>query len=354
MNLAAPPRTRDPVDPADLVDLARAAVVDADRNLVLAAQAGDRAAFDELTLRLRPRIALHCYRMLGTLDDAEDAVQESMLRAWRSLGSFRPGTALMAWLYRIATNVCLTQLGRARLPRGIRTISLDPYPDAWLADVDESVDPSRSSETREAVHLAFAAAVLELPPRQRAVIVLHDVLGFSGAETAAMIDSSVAATNSALQRARARLRAPARTDTFRRGHRPASAIAEAALVDRFVAAWEHDDVDGLVALLTNDALLAMPPEPSVVVGPAAIRAFMLAGPASGGQRRFRLIATRANGQPAFVTYFRSAPTDPPTAHAVMVVAIDGDAIGSIIRFGGAGLVAHFGHPPVLAMDSATA
>ena len=317
---------------------------------VVAAQAGDRAAFDLLAQPLRQRLHAHCYRMLGTLDDADDAVQETLLRAWRHLGNFMAERSLLAWTYQIATNVCLTMLQRSKTRGPDTQAPLDPYPDGSYVMASGPADPSSASEQREAVQLAFTAAVLILPPRQRAVLLLRDVLGFAAAEVAPMLAMSIPAVNSALQRARSTLPGPA-GDALARAHRPVSSASEEALVRRFVVAWEHANVDELVELLTRDALLAMPPQPDRFVGREAIRAFLRAGRADERPGRFRLLNARANTQPALVTYLRGEPGDCYEAHAVMVLAVQGELIASVTRFQGTGLVERFGHPAMLARDT---
>jgi RNA polymerase sigma-70 factor, ECF subfamily len=313
-------------------------------DLVEAARAGDRAAFDLLVPPLRPRLHLHCYRLLGTLDDADDAVQETLLRAWRHLGGFEPRNPMLAWLYRIATNVCLTKL-RQRSARGTGSeLLMDPYPDELLRGID-GADPSAITEGRESIRLAFTAAVQMLPPRQRAALLLRDVLGYSANEAAAMMETSVAAVNSGVQRARSTLRQPA--EPIARDHLPPGTSAEAALVRRFVSAWERADVDGLIEILTNDALVAMPPEPERFVGREAIREFLRTGPADERRGRFRLLPTRANDQPALAAYLRTEPDGTYDAHAIMVLSLHGDDIASVTRFGGSAIVRRFGFPPLL-------
>jgi len=243
----------------------------------------------------RGRLGVHCYRMLGTIDDADDAVQETLLRAWRHLGGFEPRTSVLAWLYRIATNVCLTMLRRRGARGADAELPLEPLPNQLWEDIDHG-DPSASAERRDEVRLAFTAALLTLPGRQRAALLLRDVLGYSAAEVAVMLETSVPAVNSALQRARTTLREPGRQPMVRE-HSSESSHVERSLVRRFVAAWENADVDGLVELLTHDAVLAMPPEPERFVGPTAIRRFLREGPLKE-PGCFLLVPTRANGHPS--------------------------------------------------------
>src|SRR5262245_29899187 len=235
--------------------------------LLTAASAGDEQAFVQLTAPLRRRLHVHCYRMLGSVHDADDALQETMLRAWRGIGRFEPRAELSSWLYRIATNVCLRMIEQ----RGRREVAsvdahLQPYPDALL----EPLTPEREAERRETVGLAFVAAMQLLPARQRAALVLRDVLGWSAREAADVLGISVAAANSALQRARERVDRERREGTLARVHRPADESAERAVMRRFVEAWEAVDVERLTALLADDALMTMPPEPARFAGAAAI------------------------------------------------------------------------------------
>jgi RNA polymerase sigma-70 factor (ECF subfamily) len=280
--------------------------------VLTAAQAGDERAFEALTEPLRRELHRHCYRMLGSLPDADDALQETMLRAWRQLGRYEPRAPLRAWLYRIATNVCLTALARRdRLgevvsagPVGDRRSGreggevgrLDPYPDDPLADLaSPRPGPERAVEEREAIELAFVAAIQLLAPR----------------------------------------------------HAPAGSEIERRLARRFLEAWVAADVDGLVALLAEDALFTMPPLPNRYVGRAAIGAFLASVPFRGGPDRFRLVETRANRQPAFGAYLLD-DAGVYRAHAIVVIAVEGAAIAGITRFADPWLLPRFGLPTVLA------
>jgi RNA polymerase sigma-70 factor (ECF subfamily) len=333
---------------------------EADR--LAAALRGGEAAFDDLTRPFRRELHVHCYRMLGSLDDTDDALQETLLRAWRGLDQFQPRAPFRAWLYRIATNVCLTML--ARRARQGDVVSLDqagtavvgsgeegepvhlqPYPDHLLDELGTaSPGPAAIVEQRESVELAFVAATQMLPPRQRATLLLRDVVGYSAAEVAMMLETSVAGVNSALQRARATLAQERANGRMARPHTSPGPVAEQALVSRLVSAWHAVDVPAIVAILAEDALFTMPPLPDRYVGREAIGAFLAAGPARGRLDRFRLVPTRANRQPAVAAYFRERDSGPFRAYGVLVLAFDGEAIVSMVRFGDASLFQHFGLP----------
>jgi RNA polymerase sigma-70 factor (TIGR02960 family) len=321
----------------------------------------DDAAFRRLAEAHRRELQVHCYRIVGSVQDAEDLVQETLLAAWRALDGFQGRTSLRSWLYRIATNRCLNALRdrRRRVPelpappdgapvppaptRSREPIWLEPYPDALLEGVvDRAHDPEARYEAREAIGLAFMAALQRLPPRQRAVLVLRDVLGFRAAEVADMLEVSEASVTSALHRARTALE-PLPVE---RAPLPDSA-AERALVARFTDAFERGDVGGVVELLAADAWLTMPPEPLEYQGPAAIAGFLSTVPAGGRLDRFRLVPTRANGQPAFGCYLRD--THVPIAHAygLMVLTLRGDRIAAITGFPDTSVFPHFGLPRTL-------
>ena len=286
-----------------------------------------RETFDELAERHRREIHVHCYRMLGSMQDAEDALQETLLKAWRGRLTFEGRASFRTWLYRIATNTCLRALERAsvqgrRLPTqagpSVRfqplgdpdrvTPWLEPFPDPGLADQhDPAPGPDARVETAEAVRLAFVAAIHELPPRQRAILLLREVVGMSAVEAAACLDISTAAANSALQRARMTVR---RRFPSGAPDRPTQiGEAERAVLERYVRAWEACDIDGLVALLSTDTVWSMPPWRQWYVGPAAIAEFVGWVWSRAKGRRERLVPTSANGSPAF-GYYRLAPTSP--------------------------------------------
>jgi RNA polymerase sigma-70 factor (ECF subfamily) len=312
-----------------------------ERELLAAARA-DEEAFRLLVEPYRGALHLHCYRLLGSVHDADDALQETLLRAWRFLDRFEAGGRFGAWLHTIATNVCLTVLaGRRRRPEvpvadagedawNERLLHLEPYPDRLLDRV----------ETRETVELAFVTAAQLLPPKQRAVLILRDVLDWSAKETAAALDDSVAAVNSALQRARAGLEraralgAPA--------HVPARDADEHALLRRFMEAWDAVDVDGIVGLLAREAMMAMPPEPFYVRGAEAVGAFFATVPLGGRLDRIRLVPTSANRQPALAAYTWEPEARAHRAYGIMVFALEADAVAGIVGFADASLFERFG------------
>jgi RNA polymerase sigma-70 factor (ECF subfamily) len=311
---------------------------------LLAAARGDEDAFRLLTEPYRGALHLHCYRMLGSVHDADDALQETLLRVWRSLDRYEPRAPFGAWLHRIATNVCLTMLaGRRRRPEvpvaemgeeawNERLLHLEPYPDRLLDEL----------ERRETVELAFVTAAQLLPPKQRAVLILRDVLDWSARETAEALDDSVAAVNSALQRARAGL-ARARS-LGAPSHAPGRAGDEQALLRRFMSAWDAVDVDGLVRLLAHDAIMAMPPEPFFARGAEAIGAFFRTVPLGGRLDRIRLLPTAANRQPALAAYTWDEEAAEHRAYGVMVFSLEGESVAGIVGFADAALFERFGLP----------
>ena len=319
------------------------------------AQAGDGEAFRELIGPYRRELLAHCYRILGSVADAEDVLQEALLAAWRSIGWF-DGRSLRAWLYRIATNRCLNYLrgesrrpqpaglppdqgaGWAGLVRSGEPWWLEPYPDDLLGDA--APGPEARYDARESIALSFVAGLQHLPPQQRAVLVLRDVLGFPAAEAADILGTTTAAVNSALIRARAAIRPDTDPDTVPLPRSP----AEAAVVDRFVAAFERFDLGQLVALLTEDARLAMPPEPIEFRGPLAITDYLREH--LGGQD-LKLVPTRANGQPALVLYLPDPCAPIWRASSFVVLTLRGDQISMLTRFGDLGLLARFGLPRTL-------
>ncbi len=298
--------------------------------LVAAARAGDERAFVELTSVHRRALHVHCYRLLGSVHDADDAVQETLLRAWRGIAGYEPRAPVGAWLYRIATNVCLRMLEqRSRQPLIAADAHLEPYPEPVAPAAG---GPVASAETGEAVGLAFIAAMQLLAPKQRVVLVLRDVLDWSAREVAALLGDSEAAVNSALQRARQRIATEQDEGSLARAHRPASSAVEAHVMDLFQQAWSAVDINGILALLTDDALLTMPPEQLRFEGARAIAEFFATVPLNGRLDRIRLIPARANGQPALAAYAENEHTGDHDAYGVMVFAIDGEQISGITGF----------------------
>jgi RNA polymerase sigma-70 factor (ECF subfamily) len=305
--------------------------VSADR-LLVAAQGGDEHAFVRLTAPHRRALHVHAYRMLGSLHDADDAVQETMLRAWRFLPRYEPRGALSTWLHRIATNVALRMLEQ-RPPTDAIDARLQPYPDRLLDEL-ASAEPTPEARaiTRESVGLAYVAAMQLLAPKQRAVLVLRDGLGWSARDTAALLDDSTAAVNSALQRARERIAREREEGTLARLHVPRDATAEAAVIDAFLDAWSDADVPRIVALLRDDALLTMPPVALRFEGAGAIGRFFATEPAQGQLQRIRHVVTRANGQPTLASYIDERGGGEHEAYGVMVFAIRDDRIAGITGF----------------------
>ena len=329
------------------------------------AQAGDGDAFRELTDPYRRELQVHCYRILGSAQDAEDVLQEALLSAWRSMGSF-DGGSLRAWLYRIATNRCLNHLrDQSRRPRVAPGPPfpiapepvpaedppwLEPYPDRWVDDVTPG--PEARYEARESIALSFVSALQRLPAQQRAVLVLRDVLGFPASEAAEVLGTTSASVNSALLRARSGFHLPGDRDL---APLPRSA-EERAVIERFVEAFENVDIDEVVSLLTEDARFAMPPEPIEFRGRTAVAEFLESFLFWG--RRFKLVATRANGQPAFGYYTLDPATSAFRANdeydsgedrgrcGLLVLALREDRVSSITRFGGPALLARFDLPRV--------
>jgi RNA polymerase sigma-70 factor, ECF subfamily len=315
--------------------------------LLQAALAGDQAQFGLLVGPHVRELHVHCYRMLGSFHDAEDATQETLLRAWRHLDTFQGRGPLRAWLYRIATTTCLKQLEsrrRRRLaarPEGAEVSWLEPYPDRLLDELPHNgPDPAAVAEQRESVALAFVVALQQLTARQRAVLVLREVLGWSAAEVAESLETSVPAVNSALQRARASLgqAGPAAGSSAR-----SLSAQEQEVLRRFMVAWQRCDLEGLAALLAEDAVLQMPPQSLRYLGREQVARFFAVVPADGRLDRIRLVATRANGQPALAAYVPAAD-GAVRAYGVMVLVVVEDRIQAITGFQDASLFQAFGLP----------
>ncbi|MBF9128126.1 RNA polymerase subunit sigma-70 [Plantactinospora sp. S1510] len=324
--------------------------------LLARARAGDDRAFQELVEPYRRELHLHCYRLLGSLTDAEDMLQEALLAAWRGLADFEGRASIRTWLYRIATNRCLNAIrdGARRIPpspvppfpppeptRRSETTWLQPYPDALLDRVpDQGPGPETRYALQESVELAFMAGLQRLPPRQAATLVLRDVLGYSAAEVAGMLDTTETAVKGALQRARATLDRSLST-----GHRVAAGSSqEQELSRRFAAAFVARDLEGLLGLLTDDVWLAMPPAPHEYHGPAAVASFLRASGAWRGQRRLLLVPTRANRQPAYGCYHAEPGEQVGRPAGIMVLTIVGAGIGGMTRFLDNRLFDRFGLP----------
>ena len=308
------------------------------------AQSGDETAFRELIDAHRHELHLHCYRMLGSFHDAEDALQDTLIAAWRGLSSFEGRASIRTWLYRVATSRCLNMLRSARastreeglmqpteLPQPTRlgeVLWIEPYPDALIDRVaDGTAGPEARYQSTEAVSLAFMTALQLLPPRQRAVHILRDVLGFHSKEVAQMLGATEESVNSALKRARATLRERVPSTATRDGAPPPSSPDERALVERFTRAFQSDDIEAVVALLTEDVWISMPPMPFDWQG--RDRAGEVLGTLEPGRQ---LVATRANGQPAFGLYLPNPHA--PILHAVglLVLTLAGDRISAITHF----------------------
>jgi RNA polymerase sigma-70 factor (TIGR02960 family) len=319
------------------------------------ARAGDESAFRELAESHRRELQLHCYRIFGSIQDAEDIVQETLLAAWRSLETFEGRASLRSWLYRIATNRCLNELrARSRRPRAVQTTSdaleptrliepvwLEPYPDVLLEGIpDRSPGPAARYEAKESIELAFITALQTLPPRQRVALVLCDVLGFRLVEAAGMLDTGETSVKGALQRARAALRQRLPDPDREGATRPDSAV-ESRLVGRFADAVESGDVDEMVALLTEDARLTMPPLPLEYEGHDAIGAFLRHREEVRG-RPLRAVPTRANAQPAFGCYLPDTQTGIAHAHAIFVLTVEGARVSAITWFGDKSVFPRFG------------
>lgn len=323
------------------------------------ARAGDQDAFRELTEPYRRELQVHIYRIVGSTQDAEDLVQETLLAAWRGLEQFEGRASVRAWLYRIATNRSLDALrATRRRPEDLRRMTempeptrygeaiwLEPFPDVLLEGIpDQAPGPEARYETKEAIELGFIVGLQHLSPQQRAVLVLRDVLGYHAEEVAEMLETTAQSVNSLLRRARAAFESRLPAAGRERAPLPNSK-RERDTVGRFADAIQTGDIDGVVALLTDDAWLTMPPEPYEYQGPAAIGAFL-------GDRTIRrgapvLVPTRANTQPAFGVYFPTSQTEIARPYAMLVLTLEAEQISAITWFGGNSVFPHFGLPRIL-------
>ena len=315
-------------------------------DLLSRARAGDGDAFRELTESHRRELQVHCYRMLGSLADAEDAVQDTLLAAWQGLGGFEARSSLRTWLYRIATNRCLNarrsasrrparewnipQVAPPEPTRLGEVVWLEPFPDTLLEGaMDVPAGPEACYEQAESISLAFVTALQVLPPRQLAVLILRDVLGFHATEVADMLDSTVESVTSALKRARASLQRRQSSAADREPAPAPGSPSEEAIVAKFVSAYSSADLDALVAMLTDDAFISMPPIPFEYEGRDRVAEFCAI--LFGAGRRFDLVPTRANGQPAFGAYLR-APSGIRHGTGLIVLTLTGDRISAMTRF----------------------
>jgi RNA polymerase sigma-70 factor (TIGR02960 family) len=331
-------------------------------DLIIEAQAGDEEAFRKVIDPYRRELQVHCYRILGSTQDAEDALQETLLAAWQGLGSFEGRASIRTWLYQIATHRCLNALRSARRrpqtdwpPAGLNPPAptrlgevtwLEPYPDILLEGLaDGTQGPEARYQAREAISLAFITAVQLLPPRQRAVLILRDVLGFPAAETAQMLASSEESVTSALKRARASLRRRLPPETWREPPPPPDSAAERKLVERLAHAYETADIDDLVALLTDDVLMTMPPIPLEYQGRELVAEFLEAIVFPPGTT-FQMVTTRANGQPAFGVYAREQAAAVAYGTGLLVFTLEGGQVSAITRFGSS-VLPSFGLPLAL-------
>jgi RNA polymerase sigma-70 factor (ECF subfamily) len=335
-----------------------------ERELLRAARDGDRDAFGRLVEPFRRELQAHCYRMLGSHGDAEDALQETLLRAWRALPRFEERSSLRSWLYRIATNACLRTIERS--PKRLLPIDyapaadphdglaeavnepvwIEPYPDADLG-LEGLAGPDARYEQREAVELAFIAALQHLPARQRAVLILRDVLGFSAREAAHVLQTTPVSVDSALQRAHKTVDERLPSQTQQETLRLIGNDELSQLVERYIAAWERNDIDAVVAMLAEDARLVMPPLPTWVSGRNQVAAFLRTYTFSGA-KRWRMVPTSANGQPAFATYSWDEQTAAYMPHSLSVLTLREGKVEEITAFMTPDPFPHFNLPASIA------
>jgi RNA polymerase sigma-70 factor, ECF subfamily len=324
-----------------------------ERDLLAAASRGDEGAFGRLVGPYRRELHAHCYRMLGSGADAEDVLQDALLGAWRGLARFEGRSSLRSWLYTITTNACLKAIQRR--PRRVLPIDYGPASDphdrpaeplvesVW---VDPYPTPELDYEQRESVELAFIAALQHLPARQRAVLILRDVLGFSARETAEALETKPTSVDSALQRAHKTIDARLPKLSQQAALRALGDAELQAIVDGYMDAWERSDVDAVVAMLAEEACLTMPPQPSWYRGRDAIAAFLAERPLAQGMR-WRVVPTRANGQLAFGHYYWDTRADAFVGEGISVVTLSGTQIEDMTIFRTAELLARFGLPSKL-------
>ncbi len=332
-------------------------------DLLARAQAGDGNAFGQLVEPYRRELQVHCYRFLGSVQDAEDALQDTLLSAWQGLAGFEGRASVRTWLYRVATSRCLDSLRSARRrppvvapPAGLEppeptrlgeVLWLEPYPDVMLAGLaDSTPGPDARYEALESISLAFIRALQLLPPRQRAALILRDVLGFHASEAARILDSSEESVTSALKRARAAMEREQAFSGERAPAPPPQSVAEQQLVARLTKAFEAADIDGIVSLLAEDVWLTMPPLPLEYQGRELAAQFLAATAFRPGWTA-RLIPARANGQPAFGFYVRDPQTRAFVTVGLMVLTLSGGQIVAMTRFD-AGTLPRFGLPAGLA------
>jgi RNA polymerase sigma-70 factor (ECF subfamily) len=336
--------------------------------LLKAAQLGDDDAYGRLVAPYRRELHVHCYRMLGSIPDAEDALQEALLRAWRGLPRFEARSSIRSWLYRIATNACLKAIERrpkrvlpidyapAADPHDgpgeavIESVWLEPYPDEKFELEANLAGPEARYEQREGVELAFIAALQHLPARQRAVLVFRDVLGFSARETAAALETTPISVDSALQRAHKAVadRLPDQSQQATLRSLGDNELSE--IVERYVAAWERDDVDAIVAMLTEDAKMSMPPLPTWYSGRDQVAMFLHDSPLAG-VKRWRLVPARASGQLAFGHYVWDEQAQAFTPHGLNVLTLRGTRIEEITAFLSPDAFERFGLPETIEANS---
>ena len=328
--------------------------------LIDAARLGESEAFEALIAPLRRELHIHCYRMTGSLTDADDMLQETLLKAWRRIDGFEPRAPFRAWLYKIATNTCLNELAARKRPRFLapeqwsggppvlaEIAHLQPYPDRLL---DKVGDPEAHVVRKQDIALAFIAAIQLLPPRQRAALILRDVLGWSAKDVADGLDATVASVNSALQRARTTLRTRFADDRSLGDVDELSDDVEQKLLTGFIEAWDRADFDGLAALLQQDAVLAMPPAPLWFRGRAAIIDFLSTAPADGHPEKIRLVPVRSNRQPATAAYIADPEDGGYQFYGLMVFSMEGDAISAITGFPDSDISNYFDLPSWLSAD----